>query len=103
MTSILNKARQLAKKKVNTYHIAAAAYSRKGNLIDVATNLPCSYPGNRFVHAESRLMLRYGRKISKIVIVRVGHSGDQRPIRPCEECSKLASRLGIKIIEKEAS
>lgn len=101
MTKLVKKALQLARKKINTFHIAAAAYTRKGNLIDITTNLPCGWPGNRFVHAEGRLMLKYGRRISRIVLVRVGHGGQKRPIGPCEECRKLAERLGIKIEEMD--
>lgn len=42
-------------------------------------------------------MARFGKAIDKILILRVGRKGDLLPIEPCEQCCKLALRLGITI------
>lgn len=84
------------------YKIAAAAFTKKGNLIDIATNhvrltLPASKKGAG-VHAEATLIKRHKSSIAYIVISRVGRGGQDRPIHPCELCTKLADKYGIKII-----
>ena len=36
--------------------------------------------------------------IVKILICRVGRSGELRPIKPCDTCQKIADKLGIEIV-----
>ena len=50
------------------------------------------------VHAEYKLMMKYGDLLKTIVISRIGHSGEWRPIKPCHNCQKLAEKLGVKLI-----
>ena len=38
-----------------------------------------------------------GRKLKKIVIIRIGKSGKLLPIDPCKVCQKVANKLKIKI------
>lgn len=89
--------------KLSNYHICAAAYTRKGNLLGIASNninrmLPYSRKGGG-VHAERELMKKFGTSISYIIISRTGRSGDNTlPIHPCATCAKLANRLNIKIL-----
>ena len=85
------------------YKIAAAAFTKHGNLLGMSTNsrnmiFPSSRKGGG-IHAERRLMKKFGNSISYIVIARVGRPGDKNlPIHPCPTCAKLANQLGIKII-----
>lgn len=97
MNKVTEKARKASAKGITRYFIVAAGYSRKNDLLDVKNNIPSLIPGIRTKHAEGILMKRYGRKLKKIVIYRVGHSGEKLPIEPCVACKKLADRLGIKI------
>jgi hypothetical protein len=43
-------------------------------------------------------MMKYGNLIKTIFISRIGHGGEWRPIKPCENCKALADKLGIKLI-----
>jgi len=101
---ILNK--RLKKKALQSssnYKIAAAAYTKHGNLLGMTTNhknmlLSASRKGAG-IHAERELMRRYGNKISYIILARVGRTGSNNlPIHPCATCAKLAEQLGIRII-----
>ena len=98
--------RRLKRKATQTkcrYKIAAAAYTKTGNLLGYASNninrcLKKSKEGGG-LHAERQLMKKYGNKISYIIIARTNSSGDNNlPIHPCETCAKLATHMGIKII-----
>lgn len=91
-----------AKQATNNFHIAAAAFSKKNNLLGTSCcnpnkNFPISKKGTG-IHAEAELIKKYGRQIDKIYIVRIGRAGAPRPIDPCPNCAKLAKKYGIKII-----
>ena len=77
--------------------VTAIAVSKKGNILGSTCNSPSDVPGMRQKHAEGILMARFGKAINKILILRVGRKGNLLPIEPCEQCSKLALRLGITI------
>ena len=49
-------------------------------------------------HCEQRLMREFGRKVKTIIIMRIGKNGEIAPIDPCETCSKIANKMGVKII-----
>lgn len=97
MKRIREKALKASLKGSTRYFIVAAGYSRKNDLLDVKNNIPSLIPGIRTRHAEGILMKLYGRKLKRIEIYRVGHSGEKLPIEPCIACKKLADRLGIRI------
>lgn len=93
---------ELAMKKATkspcAYKVSAVGFDKKGDLVGTCTNT------HRFVwkggglHAEMRLMARYGKNLKTIVICRVGRSGELRPIDPCNCCREKADELGIKIV-----
>ena len=84
-----------------TYRIAAAAFSKKGNLLGIEMNgwreLVTTRRGTG-KHAEAALIKKYGRKIDTIYILRVGNALDILPIHPCESCKNMAAKAGIKIV-----
>ncbi len=94
--------RKLKPDKVNIkYRIAAIAFTKKGNFIDIRYNNFREGLSNRKgagLHAEQDLIHRYGKRIHTIYILRVGKSGDYLPIHPCEVCKSIAEKQGIKII-----
>ena len=49
-------------------------------------------------HAERELIKHYGKAIDTIYLCRTGMTGEIRPIEPCPVCSKIAKKMGIKII-----
>lgn len=94
--------RKLKPNKENLkYRIAAIAFTKKGNFIDIRYNNFRSGLSNRKgagLHAEQDLIHRYGNQIDTIYILRVGKTGDYLPIHPCEVCKSIAEKRGIKII-----
>lgn len=84
-----------------SYRVIAAAYTKHGNLLGTEMN---GWREMRTVrrgmgkHAEQALIKKFGRKIDTIYILRVGNSGDVLPIHPCESCSRIANKRGIKIV-----
>lgn len=90
-----------------TYKVSAVAFDKKGDVLGHATNSHSDWNvvaktgGGRAgtaKHAERRLLSQFGRNARTIVICRVGHSGDLRPIDPCPACRKVADKLGVKIV-----
>lgn len=83
------------------YRIAAIAFTKKGNFIDIRYNnfrMGLSNRKGAGLHAEQDLIHRYGNKIDTIYILRVGGTGDPLPIHPCEVCKSIAEKRDIKII-----
>ena len=106
--SILTKK---ARRSPCTYKISGIAYSKKGNVLGIATNshskwdvmtqLPVGRPGTA-EHCERVLMKKFKNQIKTIVICRVGRSGNVLPIDPCPVCAKLAKKYGITILTVKA-
>ena len=99
---ISERLRKKARQSPSKYRISAIAFDCHGDFIAQAFNgLPQDGVEGKVgsgVHAESKLMMKYGQLVKTIVISRIGHGGDWRPIEPCENCKSLADKLGIKLI-----
>lgn len=80
------------------YRITAIGFSKKWEFIGMSTNKPGMRPKGDTSHAEAALMLRYGKNIKYVILLRVNKNGDFLPIDPCANCSRLANLLNIKII-----
>ena len=87
------------------YRISAMAFDARGEFLGQAFNgLPMDemdVKEGSGVHAEAKLMRKYGQIAKTIVISRIGNGGDWRPIQPCNNCQALAKKLGIKLITIE--
>lgn len=98
---LVNRMKSKALQSPSKYKIAAAAFTKRGNLIGLQSNGVrddlVSFKG-RGKHAQMALMKKYGKKIKQIYIFRVGYGGVPRPIDPCPTCQAAAEKLGIKII-----
>lgn len=98
---LVNRMKSKALQSPSKYKIAAAAFTKRGNLIGLQSNGVrddlVSFKG-RGKHAQMALMKKYGKKIKQIYIFRVGYGGVPRPIDPCPTCKAAAEKLGIKII-----
>lgn len=91
-----------------TYKISAIAFDKKGDILGHVTNKHSAWDviekengvgrAGTAKHAERLLMQRYQSLVKTIVICRVGHAGNIRPIDPCPACQKVAAKLGVKII-----
>jgi hypothetical protein len=102
MFTLINLMEKKAEQATNNFHISAAAFSKKNNLLGTAScnpnkKFPESKKGTG-IHAEAELIKKYKRQINKIYICRIGRGGIPRPIEPCPNCAKLAKKYGIKII-----
>lgn len=95
--TIREKLHRTALKSPCTYKVSAIALTKKGNILGYSY---CNHRFNRYgggIHAEQALIKRYGSRIDTILIMTVNKNGGILPIEPCEVCSKLADKLGIKI------
>lgn len=106
-TETVNLLKKKAIKSDCTYKVSAVAFDKKGDVLGHTRNTHSKWDvlekdGNgrsgTAIHAERRLMERYGENIKTIMIARVGHSGELRPIHPCKSCKKVAEKLGIRIV-----
>ncbi len=102
---------QLLKEKASrsdcTYKVSAVAFDKKGNVLGHMTNKHSNWDvlekenglgrAGTAQHAERLLMSRYAGVVKSIIICRVGHSGEIRPISACPACQKVADKLGVKI------
>jgi hypothetical protein len=82
------------------YKIVAVGFNSKNEFLGIKTNGFGEYKYSRKgtgKHAERELIKKYGRRLSKIVILRIGKSGDVLPIEPCEVCKKVAQKNQIEI------
>ena len=78
--------------------ISALGFNKKGECVAVSNNMPrfCRKGGG--IHAERLIMQEARHKgIVRILICRIGKGGELRPIHPCEDCQKIADKLGIVI------
>ena len=99
---IIRQLRSKASQSPCSYKLSGIAFSNKGEILGMAKNdfrkdliQEGKYSGR---HVERALIERYGRNIATILIMRIGKSGDIRPIDPCQHCAKLAKKMGIRII-----
>jgi len=91
-----------------TYKVSAIAFGKKGDVLGHVTNKHSDWDviekekgigrAGTAKHAERLLMQRYQGVVKTIIICRVGHGGDLRPIDPCPACQKVASKLGVRIV-----
>lgn len=101
-TNIIEKLKNKAEQTQTCYRVSAIAFNKKGEILGSATNSfkmdgrPAGKGSG--IHAERRLMVRYGNRIKSIIIMRIGWAGDILPIKACDVCQKVADKLGIKII-----
>lgn len=79
------------------YKIAAIGLNGEGQVIAAATNLPRFPRHGGGLHAEREVMKKAPKSLKEIWIVRLGQSGEMRPIRPCDMCAKVAKKLGVRI------
>ena len=95
LKDILRK--KAVKHKGCKFRVIAIGFTKRNNIVGVMSNQPAAVPYTFNTHAECRLMLRYGRKIRRIVIARFGNDGNQLPVDPCPQCAALAASYGITI------
>lgn len=97
ISTIDKKAINKAKQSMCRYKVSAIGLNRKGDVICSAMNKAFIASRGGGLHAEAILMRRYGRKIRTIVICRINNYGELLPIDPCDNCQKMADKLGITI------
>ena len=87
-----------AKQSICKFRLCAFGFNRDGICVATATNSPRFSHKGGGLHAEEKIFFSAKSKgIVKILICRIGSGGTIRPIDPCERCSKIAEKLGIKI------
>ena len=79
-----------------SYRICAIGFNRRGEYLGMMTNCGRFYHKGGGIHAEMRLLKKYGPRIRTILLIRVTKSGKLCPIKPCQACSDTLDGLGIK-------
>lgn len=100
--TIMRRLWKKAQSSPSQYRIACVALNKKGDVLGYTTNKfrkdqikPLIGSG---LHAESYAMARYYPfGLKTLVIMRIGNGGDILPIDPCEDCQKMARKLGVTI------
>lgn len=98
---LLLQMKKKAASNSSQYHLAAAAFDKKGTLLSISTNSfrrddigIRKYSG---YHAEMKLLHRHGLQMKSILLLRIGNNGDVLPIDPCPKCAAVLKKMGIKI------
>lgn len=99
---LLNRMKRKAANNSSQYHLAAAGFDKKGELLSIETN---SFRKNDVgihkgsgYHCEMRLVHRHGQKLRSILLLRIGNAGDILPIDACPKCAAVLNKLGVKIM-----
>lgn len=94
----LERLKRKASKSKCVFRVAAVGLNKKHELVGISFNTPRFMKHGGGLHAEARLMKRYGSLIKTMYICRTGKDSELLPIRPCSKCMEIAKSLGIKII-----
>lgn len=93
--------------------ITAYAFDKKGRLLSVGHNSytkthplqlwyakRCGLDNKMFLHAEMAALIKTrGRKVHKLVIVRVGKDKSLLNAAPCPVCQLAIKEFGVKVVE----
>ena len=96
-SNCLDRCIRKALKSCCRYKVLAIGFNRKGDLIGYANNHPMFSMVNGSMHAERKLIMKYGSKVRSVVILRVGNSGNLLPIKPCANCQKMLDKLNVTV------
>ena len=97
---MIERLKRKASSSVCRHMVGAISYDKRGNILCVTNNSPRhDLPSRRGSgrHAEAAAMLKFGKRIETIIILRINKRGDLLKISPCKNCSKLARKLNIQI------
>lgn len=100
--AILRRLHKKCLQSPSQYRIACVALNKKGEVIGYTTNKfrkdnikPLIGSG---LHAEAISLAKYyPLGLKTLIIMRIGLSGAILPIDPCEDCQKMARKLGVTI------
>lgn len=80
------------------YSVSAVGFDKHTNFVGSAVNSPRFHKDGGGIHAEIRLLRKFGPRIKTILLCRVGNSGVPRPIEPCPACRKVLDKKKIRVI-----
>lgn len=95
----VERAMRKSSQSICRFYVAALGFNKAGVCVITRTNRPRFSRHGGGLHAEQLVMQQAKRcGVVRILICRVGRSGILRPIIPCENCAKIAKKLGIEIV-----
>ena len=101
--SLFMRMKKKASASPSQYRISCVALDKKGDVIGYTTNgfrkdnIRLIYGSG--LHSEAICLAKYYPLGAKtLIIMRIGNAGDVLPIDPCEQCQKMANKLGVKIL-----
>jgi len=87
--------------KRSTYRVVCAAFNHHNELLGITVNgyrrenlTPGKYTG---YHCEMKALHRWGNSVAKIVLMRLGNTGDVLPIDCCPKCEAVLRKCGIRV------
>lgn len=93
---LLNRIRQKAQQSPCRIRVAALGFNRNGDCVSAKFNHYKLQGTGRGNHAEAMVMAEARQKgIVRILICRIGGSGNFLPIDPCQSCQRMADKAGI--------
>lgn len=96
-TKLRDRIRRKAEHSRCRFRVVAVGLDSRDRYISIATNRPRFYRAGGGWHAEEVLMHRSPPNLARIIIARIGLSGDFLPIEPCDRCLRLAEKFGVEI------
>jgi hypothetical protein len=100
-STLASRMRRAAQRVQLRFKVVAVGLDYRGRVISLATNSPRLE--HRSWHAEERIIHGSPRSLAKVLIARVGRTGNWLPIDPCAVCVELARKRGVEIERLEVA
>ncbi len=97
MNECIDRARRKVSNKNGRFRVCAICFSNS-KMLGIAYNYSRFPRKGGGVHAEMMALHRWGERITTILLVRFGRSGNLLPIHPCPNCKRVLDKLKIKVV-----
>ena len=101
--SLLERMRKKGLNVSNNYKVVVAAFTKRGNCLGIVSNsyrkdniTPARFSG---YHSEMKALHKWGPAVDTLVLMRVGRSGEIRPIDCCPKCAAVLKKCGVKVLK----
>lgn len=96
-SDIIDQASKKARRTPCHFKVFAIGFDRSGDYLGTATNAPRFSKLGGGVHAEMRLLKRYGPRICTMIIGRSTAGGRLRSMKVCAACKRVLDAKKIKV------
>ena len=96
-SSLLKRAIRKGKKVPLKYRIVAVGFNKKGEFLSVATNRARFSKKSGGLHAEINMLLRHGKDLHSLFLLRVSRKGELLPIDSCACCKGVLAEHKVRV------